>query len=504
MIATKKWLDRFQWPQSLVTNHPLAIAHRGASAYRPENTLAAFRTASELASEMWELDIHLSADGVCVVAHDDDLQPLSGTPIRISDSKWEDICQVRLADGERVPRLDEVIDLARKTGSGLYIEMKGAGAGPVALRLLRDSEFRFAALGSFVVPWIAELRRLDCEFPLAVLVPAGGDPFEYMGDSDPDIIHLCWRDASDAPHDLVTDALIKQASDQGRQIVAWHEERLDIVDALLEMPLLGICSDRPEVLKPFRFGDEANYQIVCHRGASILAPENTLEAACVCLDQQFQFVEFDVRTTADGELIVIHDPSLERTTNGTGCVKAHRLESLLSLDAGSWYRDHAAGMRLPTLAQMLEKLRGRAGAYVEIKQADPARVLEAVSAQDMLDRCFFWSEDTDALRWMRRQSSDIVLMAPRWMYGSLPEAISDYDAQIIEFDATKDDLGEVGLCRNAGVRSMIFSLSHSWDDLAEYHRLGPDMVNLDRPDRFKIIAGYPLVYRHFAPRTGEP
>jgi len=94
----------------------------------------------------------------------------------------------------------------------------------------------------------------------------------------------------------------------------------------------------------------------------------------------------------------------------------------------------------------------------------------------MLPHCFFWSPDRDALRWLRSQSPEIVLMAPRWMYSSVEEAVADYNAQIIEFDVTKDDLSEVSLCNSFCVRSMILSLSHEQTDLQRYFAYKPDLI----------------------------
>src|SRR6185437_16288450 len=68
---------RFGWPAATMT-FPLAIAHRGASGHATENTLAAFARAADLGAEMWELDTQLTKDGVCVVSHDDHLQPVFG------------------------------------------------------------------------------------------------------------------------------------------------------------------------------------------------------------------------------------------------------------------------------------------------------------------------------------------------------------------------------------------------------------------------------------------
>lgn len=497
MTLPLDWLRKFGWPLSLTNRRPLAIAHRGASAYAPENSMAAFQIAADLSSELWEIDIHLSSDGVCVVAHDDDLLRMTGQPLQISGATWGEICNLRMPDGELIPRLEEVIALARQTGSGLYIEIKSEGAGVKAWQTLEEASFKFASLGSFNVRWIDELRQAGCKYPLSIFVPPGVDPFDYVGARNVEIIHLCWENGSDRPQDLLTEELISNLQGRNLQIVLWHEERADVINELLEKPVMGICSNSPEMLKPYRQTTDQPIDIVCHRGINALAPENTLHAAQLCIDQGFQFVEIDVRTTLDGEIVVIHDANLDRTTSGSGPVHQHTAEEISKMEAGSWFSDGAKGLRVPTLSQILQLAYQRIGVYVEIKQAAAAAVLEIVAAHKMLPHCFFWSSDTDALRWMRQQSREVQLMAPMWMYRTVEEAIQDYGAQIVEFDVTQDDLSNVSVCKDLGVRSMIYCQSHDPSDLGQYLAYKPDMVNLDAPSRFKILADYPDVQKHF-------
>lgn len=495
MRLTKEWLERFGWPVTLLTGHPLAIAHRGASDYAPENTLKSFQIAADLCSEMWELDVHLSADGVCVVSHDDDLFRVSGQKVCISQSTWSQISAVQLPEGQHVPRLEEVIALAKETGCGLYIEIKGQGSGPVAWKLLQEANFRFACLGSFVVEWIAELREMSCEYPLSVLVPANVDPLAYLNGVSVDILHICWRKASARPDKLLTDDLFHNFKDT--QIVLWDEDRISVLEGLWDKPVMGICSNRPELLKPYKPDADHPIDIVCHRGANKVAPENTLEAARICMDQRFQYVELDVRTTSDGALVVIHDPDVDRTTDGRGLVIDQTLAEVRALDAGGWFRDGTAGLQVPTLAEFLALARNKSGIYVEIKHADVEDLLATVASQDMLGDCFFWGADTSVLRELRNKSADITLMAPRWMYSSVAESVADYGAQIIEFDVEQDDLLEIFQCEALGVRSMIYSRYSNWDDLEGYLKYKPDLVNLDFPDRMKILISYPLVRQHF-------
>jgi len=498
LTLTKEWLQRFGWPETLMTGQPLAIAHRGACDHAPENTLKSFQIAADLCSEMWELDIRLSSDGVCVVAHDDNLTRVARRGLRVSEATWDEISALRLPEDQHIPRLEEVIALARETGCGLYIEIKSEGAGPLAWKLLQEAGVRFAALASFNVDWIRNLREAGCEYPLGVLVPLGAEPFAFLGGLEVEIVHPCWRDASETPHELLTDDLMQKFREHGHQIVIWHEDRAAVLDGLWDKPIMGICSNRPELLKPYRPNADHPVDVVCHRGANNIAPENTLEAARICFDQRFQFVELDVRTTRDGELVVIHDADLERTTNGNGLVIDRTLAEIKELDAGGWFRDGAAGYRVPTLAQFLRAAHGRSGIYIEVKHADPVTLLQVVTDNDMLEHCFFWGADTEVLRWLRARSPDIILMAPRWMYASVAEAAETYGAQIIEFDVERDDLSEIDQCAALGLRSMIYSRRAEWGELASYLELGPDMVNLDHPDRFKTLASYPLVRQHFS------
>ncbi|MDP4549529.1 glycerophosphodiester phosphodiesterase family protein [Alkalihalobacillus macyae] len=108
-------------------------------------------------------------------------------------------------------------------------------------------------------------------------------------------------------------------------------------------------------------------QTVAHRGASGYAPENTMAAFEKAVKMKADYIEIDVQQTKDGELIVIHDTSVERTTDGSGMVKDLTLEELKQLDAGSWFGEEFAGEKLPTLAEVLDAYRGKSGILIELK-----------------------------------------------------------------------------------------------------------------------------------------
>jgi glycerophosphoryl diester phosphodiesterase len=97
--------------------------------------------------------------------------------------------------------------------------------------------------------------------------------------------------------------------------------------------------------------------VIAHRGASGEAPENTPAAFRRALALGVDGVELDVHLSSDGEPVVIHDPRLDRTTDGHGLVTEHSLASIRALDAGRWFGEAFTGERLPTLAEALDLLR---------------------------------------------------------------------------------------------------------------------------------------------------
>lgn len=106
---------------------------------------------------------------------------------------------------------------------------------------------------------------------------------------------------------------------------------------------------------------------IAHRGASGYAPENTMAAFEKSFDMKADMFEIDVQMSKDGEIVVIHDTSVDRTTDGTGKVKNMTLEELHQLDAGSWFGEEFAGEKIPTLDEVLDEFRGKSGILIEIK-----------------------------------------------------------------------------------------------------------------------------------------
>jgi len=107
--------------------------------------------------------------------------------------------------------------------------------------------------------------------------------------------------------------------------------------------------------------------ILAHRGASRIAPENTLVAFRLALEQGADGLELDVQLSRDGVSVVFHDPELSRTTDGRGRISEKTLAELRTLDAGKWFDPRFAGERIPTLEEVFEAFGDRALYNIELK-----------------------------------------------------------------------------------------------------------------------------------------
>ncbi|MFH1214957.1 MAG: glycerophosphodiester phosphodiesterase family protein [Pseudomonadota bacterium] len=107
--------------------------------------------------------------------------------------------------------------------------------------------------------------------------------------------------------------------------------------------------------------------VVAHRGASGSAPENTAAAITLALAAGARMMEIDVQISRDGEVVVFHDSTLERTSSGTGKICDFTYRELSGLDAGSWFGEEFAGEQIPRLIDLFSLVKGKACLNVEIK-----------------------------------------------------------------------------------------------------------------------------------------
>ena len=233
-----------------------------------------------------------------------------------------------------------------------------------------------------------------------------------------------------------------------------------------------------------------------HQGASYEAPGNTLAAFLLAAELGADGIELDVQLTRDGEIVVIHDFTLEATTNGRGRVSDQTLAELKRLDAGSWFDPAFATQRIPTLQEVVEAVGHRLLLNIELKTARlgddglAAAVVCLLEKNHLLDRVVVSSFNPVAVWRVRRLNPWIalgLLYAPTaplllrrpWMRHLVrPDALHPHHTLV--------DAAYVRSARQKGYRV------HTWtvDDSQEMERLiqaGTDLVITKRPDLLRQL-----------------
>ena len=149
---------------------------------------------------------------------------------------------------------------------------------------------------------------------------------------------------------------------------------------------------------------------IAHRGASAYAPENTVASFDKALELGAGHVEMDLHFSGDGQIVVIHDDTLDRTTNGTGPVASHTLTQLKQLDAGAWFADRYAGERVPSLGELLERYKGEFHFHLEIKARAEhlsERAIDLVRGYGWLDRVTITSFQREPLQQARSYAPEL-------------------------------------------------------------------------------------------------
>ncbi len=143
--------------------------------------------------------------------------------------------------------------------------------------------------------------------------------------------------------------------------------------------------------------------IIGHRGAGALGPENTIAAIRIGLANNVDRIEVDVHQTKDGEIVVIHDETLNRTTNGEGLIKSKTWDEIFKLDAGSKFSSEYKNERVPLLDEVIKFIDGRAGLIIEIKGGSECypgieqKIADIINDNNALEWCMVHSFYTGVL-----------------------------------------------------------------------------------------------------------
>ena len=225
-------------------------------------------------------------------------------------------------------------------------------------------------------------------------------------------------------------------------------------------------------------------RLVSHRGANKLAPENTLESLEAAIKLGAYAIEFDIRTSRDGIPYVIHDATVDRTTDGSGSVADMTSEEIDRLDAGSWFGPQFAGIQVPRLDVFLDACKGRIITYAEIKQADPARVRDMLAARGLLKDAWTFSFDKAIQAETRARVPDFRRMVLFEHVGSVERALA-LGATILEFQPDNITAERIESAKAGGLITQMF---YAGADQAVFEKAicaGIEQMNIDDIDALR-------------------
>lgn len=209
---------------------------------------------------------------------------------------------------------------------------------------------------------------------------------------------------------------------------------ISLVITVFVITSLGVKGQ--DVGSVWKFIDQNQPLVIAHRGASSLAPENTLASVKKALQLGVDVVEIDVHRTKDRELVVIHDSTIDRTTPGSGAVRNYTLPALNDFDAGGWFDASFAGERIPTLRAVLETTKDKAILLIELK-SNRAEVptINLVKELGMTDQVIIQSFKFEHIKKVNEKAPEIptVLLVSEPKHSSNPQKAATWITNTAEY-----------------------------------------------------------------------
>ena len=368
------------------------MAHRGLHALAPENSLSAVLACAADYIEWAEVDIRLTKDGRHVLIHDDDLERCTDGKGKVADFNLEDLKKLDAGSSfaprfknTRLMSLEELLTAA-KGKVNLYLDCKQIDPESLAKEILAaemekqvivygqpDMLAKVRSAGGNKIPTMTKFRPKTMTLDAFVKEV---DPAAVEIDADEVTAELC-----KAFHGKGIKVQAKVLGEKWDNATGWGK--------MLEAGVDWLQTDDPAGV---RFAEVRRripnfpVKISYHRGANRYAPENTLPALEKAAALGADYIEFDIRPTKDGKYMLLHDSTLNRTTNGKGPIRESTFEEVAKLNAGAWFGRPFAETRVPPLDESLTALGKKSHAYLDAKDITPADLLEAMRKHELVER----------------------------------------------------------------------------------------------------------------------
>lgn len=226
----------------------------------------------------------------------------------------------------------------------------------------------------------------------------------------------------------------------------------------------------------------AQIVVISHRGEHLSHPENTLPAFQAAIDAKADFFELDVRTTSDNQLVLMHDGTVDRTTNGHGAVHDMTFEQIRGLDAGAKFGPQFAGTKVPTFEEALTLAHGKIGVYVDCKMIAPEALVDMLKKTDMSDKVVIYG-GAFFLKKVLDLNPSLKVMPEADNAETLTKLVDFLKLRVVAFDANdfKDDV--IAVAKQAQVpiyvdRLWVFDDANHWQDAVDRGAAG---IQTDHP-----------------------
>lgn len=237
---------------------------------------------------------------------------------------------------------------------------------------------------------------------------------------------------------------------------------------------------------------------IAHRGVKECYPENSLVSFQAALNENAQMIELDVALSADRQLVVIHDETLDRTTNGKGKVREKRFEELRGLDAGAWFDPRFKSEKIPTLQEVVDLVDKRSVLNIEIKKeyfeaSDSVntierQVLDLIEDNDLLDYSIVSSFQIKYLQRLRKLEPKLNLAFISLEPVDQGRLDGCLDLGALSWNAWHETLSKehVKMIHNAGLKAFSFTVQ-TMEEFEKVRELGVDGVFADNQPRFQPL-----------------
>jgi glycerophosphoryl diester phosphodiesterase len=221
---------------------------------------------------------------------------------------------------------------------------------------------------------------------------------------------------------------------------------------------------------------------IAHRGEHLHHPENTVPAFEEAIRLGADFIEVDVRTTLDGKLVLSHDATVDRCTDGHGKVSEMTFDQVEALDAGIKSAPEFAGTRIPTFDQVLDLAHGKIGVYVDVKNASARDLVAHIDGHGMTDRVVIYC-GLDLARQIQSLNPRLKVMPESSSVDHATTLVEQLHPKVIAFDARDFKTEIIAVAKRANAEIYVDRMGptdapEGWQSAID---AGADGIQTDRP-----------------------